>query len=529
MEGDDRSKLKIVLLCIIMILVGSIATKVLDTYRADNRKYVSEHGWDKLKLVLEQIDEHYVDDIDHKEVTEEILPKLLSSLDPHSLYLPPKNLEESDSQLEGNLEGIGITFNVPEDTAIVISVLSGGPAFRSGLNPGDKIITVDGDTLAGKKIPVDSISSRLKGVAGTEVTLGVLRGGENVVFDITRDKIPVKSIDVAYMLDDTTGYMKLSKFSRTSHKEFEKALEKLDKEGMKRLVFDLQDNTGGYLDQALFLCNEFLPKGSMIVYMEGKHRPRQEFKADGSGKCLDLELSVLINQNSASSSEIFAGAMQDNDRATIIGRRSYGKGVVQEPIYFSDNSGIRLTVARFYTATGRCIQKPYTGDEEKYAYDIYERYLHGEMTDADSIPKNDSLKFTTPKGKTVYGGGGITPDIFVPIDTAGVTDLLVKINRQALIVKYSSILADRYRKELREIKNMKELDILLDDMNLEGGFKAYLRSKGMKVPQDQWTLSESIILTQLRALVGRYSPLDDDAFYPILAELDNMIETAKKI
>ena len=263
--------------------------------------------------------------------------------------------------------------------------------------------------------------------------------------------------------------------------------------------------------------------------MEGAHRPRQNFYADGSGKCQDIELAVLVNENSASSSEIFAGAMQDNDRGLIYGRRSYGKGMVQEPIFFTDNSGIRLTVARFYTATGRCIQKPYTpGDEMDYVYDIYERYAHGEMTDADSIVRNDSLKYITPKGNVVYGGGGIIPDVFVPIDTTGVTDLLIRINRQALTIKYASDVADEYRGRLREIGSLDELNVLLDNMNLENGFLSYLKRKNVSVDMGQWQESRQFVLTQLRALVGRYSSLDDNAFYPILAEIDNVIQTAAR-
>lgn len=281
------------------------------------------------------------------------------------------------------------------------------------------------------------------------------------------------------------------------------------------------------MDQALLLSNEFLPEESLIVYMEGAHRPRQNFYADGSGKCQDIELAVLVNENSASSSEIFAGAMQDNDRGLIYGRRSYGKGMVQEPIFFTDNSGIRLTVARFYTATGRCIQKPYTpGDGADYVYDIYERYVHGEMTSADSIARNDSLKYITPGGNVVYGGGGIIPDVFVPIDTTGVTDLLIQINRQALTVKYASEAADKYRGELRDVASLDELNALLDSMDLESGFLAYLRLRGVTVDMEQWRVSRQFVLTQLRALVGRYSSLDDNAFYPILAEIDNVIQAA---
>lgn len=521
--------LRAVLWSLIMILLGSIVTKVMYNRQERERMLAAGHGWDKIRLVLDQIEENYVDSIDYGKITEDILPLLLKELDPHSVYLPPKNLEEANAELEGNFDGIGVTFNVPEDTAIIISVIAGGPSERAGLMSGDRIMAVDGRTVAGVKIDQDSLVGMLKGVSGTTVHLDIMRDREMVEFDVVRDKIPVKSIDVAYMMDDTTGYMKLSKFTRTSYAEFSAALPALLDSGMTRLIFDLRDNTGGYLDQALLLSNEFLPEGSLIVYMEGAHRPRQNFYADGSGKCQDIQLSVLVNEGSASSSEIFAGAMQDNDRGTIYGRRTYGKGMVQEPIFFSDNSGIRLTVARFYTATGRCIQKPYTpGDEMGYVYDIYERYEHGEMTNADSIQRNDSLRYVTPGGKVVYGGGGIIPDVFVPVDTVGVTDLLVRINRQALAVKYAAEAADRYRPQLRKAETLEELSDLLDSMDLENGFKSYLASRGIAVDPHQWDISGDIVMVQIRALVGRYSPLDDRAFYPIIAEIDNVIEVARQ-
>ncbi|HIZ86285.1 MAG TPA: S41 family peptidase [Candidatus Coprenecus stercoravium] len=529
MSSDNKyGTLRFILWSLIMLLVGSIVTKVMYNRQDRQALRVSGHGWDKLALVLQQIDANYVDTVDYAEFTEAILPLIMNELDPHSVYLPPVSLQQADQELEGKFDGIGITFNVPEDTAIVINAIPGGPSERAGIISGDRIIAVDGDTVAGVHINQDTLVSMLKGPSGSEVRLDILRDGESVVFDVTRDKIPVKSIDAAYMIDDTTGYVRLSKFTRTSYQEFEQALPGLMESGMRRLIFDLRGNTGGYLDQALLLSNEFLPDGSLIVYMEGAHRPRQDFYADGAGKCQDLSLSVLIDENSASSSEIFAGAMQDNDRADIYGRRSYGKGVVQEPIYFTDNSGIRLTVARFYTATGRCIQKPYTPGGTDYIYDIYERYRHGEMMDADSIPRNDSLRFVTPKGKVVYGGGGIIPDVFVPIDTAGVTALLASVNRQALTVKYSSEVADIYRSQLREVEDMAELNVLLDSMDLEKGFLAYMRSRGMDVDMAQWRISRDVVLTQLRALVGRYSTLDDRAFYQILAGIDNVIQTALK-
>lgn len=526
--SDNSNRIWAVVRGLLIVLIISLFVVHLLLLKTDGKKVSNRlsENWSKLELVLSQIEQNYVDSLDYDAITEQLLPVLMKQLDPHSIYLPPAQLKEANEELDSNFEGIGITFNIPQDTAIVISVIPSGPSSRAGLVPGDKIITIDSDTVAGVQIPQDSLVRRMRGKKGTTVEIGIMRDNEMVDFTIERDKIPVNSVEVAYMINDTTGYIKLAKFSRTSYKEVLVSMLDLSVKGMKRLIFDLQGNTGGYLDQALLILNEFLPKGTMLVYMEGLHRNRSEFKADGSGHFQDLELIVLIDQNSASSSEIVAGALQDNDRATIIGRRSYGKGIVQEPVYFSDNSGIRLTVARFHTATGRCIQKPYHAGDDAYAYDIYERYRHGEMTQADSIRKNDSLRFETPGGRVVYGGGGIIPDIFVPIDTTGVTDLLVKINRQALSIKFSSQMAQRYRKELRTVETIDELDSLLDSMNLEKTFIRYVRASGIPFSYSQWKISGEIVMTQIRALIGRYSPIEDLAFYPRLNTLDNMIKTA---
>lgn len=489
---------------------------------------VNNHKWDKLMLVLDQIDRNYVDTIDYAAVMEKILPDLMQNLDPHSVYLPPVELEAADESLEGNFSGIGIQFNVPADTAIVISVIGGGPSEKAGLLSGDRIMKVDGRVVAGVKMNQDSLVKLLKGPQGSKVHVEVKRDNlaELVPFDIIRDKIPVKSVDVALMVQDSLGYVKLSKFSRTSYKEFLKAVQPLREAGLKALVFDLRDNTGGYLDQALLLSNEFLKAGELIVYMEGKNRGRQDFHADGTGALKDVELYVLMNESSASSSEIFAGAMQDNDRGTIVGRRSYGKGLVQEPVYFTDKSGIRLTVARFYTPTGRCIQKPYSED---YQMDIVERYRHGEMLSADSIKRVDSLKFLTPKGKAVYGGGGIIPDVFVPIDTVGVTDFLIACNRKSLIIKYSNQLADRYRAQLRQVKDFEGLERLIASMDIEGGFLAYAKANGIVPKKGEWEESREVIVQQLCGLFGRYSVLDDNAFYPYILKIDNVIDKVKEL
>ena len=512
---------------VIIFLILLITVRYCQYSARRTELQVNDHKWDKLLLILEQIDRNYVDTIDYEAVIERTLPALMSNLDPHSLYLPPQELKSADESLEGNFSGIGIEFNVPDDTATVINVVTGGPSERAGLLSGDKIVKVDGENIAGIKMNQDSMVARLKGPQGSVVNIEVKRDNlkELLPFSITRDRIPVNSLDVALMLNDTVGYMKLSKFAKTSHAEFAEAAEKLRSEGLKTLIFDLRDNAGGYLDQALLLANEFLGKDELIVYMEGLHRKRSDFHADGKGRMQDVKLYVIINEGSASSSEIFAGAIQDNDRGTIAGRRSYGKGLVQEPIYFTDKSGIRLTVARFYTPTGRSIQKPYS---ENYRYDILERYEHGEMMEADSMKINDSLKYVTPKGKIVYGGGGIIPDIFVPLDTAGVTDYLIDVNRKSLQIKYSARLADRYRQQLRKVGSMEDLRELLGRIDIGRGFRNYAAANGVPLPDvAEWRKSEEIIVTQIKGLFGRYSKLDDIAFYSYLLQIDNAIDAIR--
>lgn len=483
------------------------------------------NDWSKLSLILSQLDNNYVDTIDVAGITEKTIPFILKELDPHSVYLPPQEKKVADESLAANFDGIGIEFNVPRDTAVVIHVIPGGPSEKAGLLSGDRIVEVDGVKVAGVKMPQDSIVSKMRGPSGSKVEIAVRREGASslIRFDITRGKIPVNSIDVAYMMNDTTAYVKLSKFSRSTYLEFLKAMPDLLASGMKRMVFDLRDNSGGYLDQALLLANEFLDKDKMIVYMEGVHRPREEFRADGKGNLKNIRLDVLINENSASSSEIFAGAIQDNDRGTIYGRRSFGKGLVQEPINFSDHSGIRLTVARFYTPTGRSIQKPYSNYDNGYMGDLIERYRSGEMTVADSIKHNDSLRYVTPGGKVVYGRGGIIPDIFVPVDTISGNDFLVNVNRNSMQVLFSIQFADDNRKTLSEVDNMDDLNRLLDSFNLLGEFRKYLTEKGISCTDAEWKKSEHILDVQIRAMVGRYSKLDDLAFYPIISEIDNVI------
>lgn len=522
MKRIDNTVIVALLGTVLGVLLTLVVIKALPEKKFDG----DYNRWRKLNLILQEVQKNYVDTIDMTGMTDAAVQAALAELDPHSVYLPPVELEESEVELSGNFEGIGITFNVPSDTAIVLNPVPGGPSEKAGLMQGDRIVKVDDKTIAGVRMPQDSMIRLMKGPKGTKVKITVSRDGELIPFDIVRDKIPVHCVDAAFMIDDTTGYIKLSKFSRTTFKEFTEASAKLLSQGMKRLIFDLRDNTGGYFDQALLLSNQFLQDGDQIVYMEGRKRPRQEYDADGRGLLKDISLSVLIDEGTASSSEIFAGAIQDNDRGVIVGRRSFGKGLVQEPINFTDGSGVRLTVARFYTPSGRCIQKPYDKD---YAYDIYERYAHGEMTSADSMKVDTAAVYYTVKGRRVYGGGGIIPDVFVPIDTTRATKFYIDCNRKATMMRFAQNMFDRYRSSLSDIEDFEKLEAYLDGIDLESQFLRYASDVDGLVPaKGEWNESRPYMLPQMKALVGRFSKLDNEAFYRFYLPIDETIQTALK-
>ena len=509
------------------ILVGVLLAVTVGQIRSSRKMKVSADGWQKLDLILRTVSQEYVDSIDYKKVTEAAISEALASLDPHSVYMPPVELEASETELAGNFEGIGIQFNVPNDTAIVLEVIPGGPAEKVGMQQGDRLLKVDETVIAGVKFPQDSMVRRMKGPSGTKVTITVSRDGVEIPFEISRGKIPVHSVDAAFMIDDTTGYIRLSKFAKNTAREFLESTETLLRSGMKHLIFDLRDNTGGYLDQALALSQMFLDKGQTIVYTEGLHSPREDYKAHKAGFMRKTRLSVLINEGSASSSEIFAGAMQDNDRGLIVGRRSFGKGLVQKPYFFSDGSGMRLTVARFHTPSGRCIQKPY---DEDYQYDIYRRYQKGEMYDADSIKVNKDEEYLTLKGRKVYGGGGIVPDVFVPVDTTKVTDYYMKVRSKATAMRFASDYFDTHKSELTGIDNFSRLLQYLDAARLDQAFRQFASSHDGIKPADEkeWEQTAPYLMTQVRALVGRYSKLGDEAYYHLFLDYDTVIEEALK-
>ena len=458
-------------------------------------------------------------------MTDAAIAGALAQLDPHSVYLPPVKRQQADEELAGNFEGIGIQFNVPNDTAIVLEVIPGGPAEKAGMQPGDRLLKVDDKVIAGVKFPQDSMVRRMKGPSGTKVVVTVGRGRDVIPFEIIRGKIPLHSIDAAFMVDDTVGYVRLAKFSSSTRKDFVEAYTGLLAQGMKHLMMDLRDNTGGFLDQALLLSNEFLSRGDTIVYMEGLHRPREVFRADGKGRLQDIGLTVLISENSASSSEIFAGAIQDNDRGTIVGRRSFGKGLVQEQFAFTDESGLRLTVARFYTPSGRCIQKPY----DDYEYDIYNRYTGGEVFSADSVKLNTEDVHYTRGGRVVYGGGGIMPDVFVPMDTTSASPFYIACNRKTTQMRFAAAMFDKYSKQLLAIDNYQDMDTFLKRIDIPSQFRRFaLNRDGIMVSDAEYAETLEYLQPQLNALVARYSKLNENAFYKYYLPVDVTVTAALK-
>ena len=483
----------------------------------------------KLSYTLSLIDRMYVDSVNTDSIVEKLMPELMRELDPHSVYIPAAEMGQANEALDGEFEGIGVVFNMATDTIVVLNVIPQGPSYKAGIVSGDRIVEIDDSLVAGRNIPQDRIMKMLRGPRGTTVKVSVLRQGiENLVpITIMRDKIPMKSIDAAFMLTPQIGFVKLSAFSKNSHAELLQTLDNLRREGMTGLIFDLRGNNGGFLDQAILLANEFLPAGKKIVYTEDRFGQRIEEFSDGRGQYSDLALAVLVDEGSASSSEILAGAIQDNDRGTVVGRRSYGKGLVQQQIPFTDGSAIRLTVARYYTPTGRSIQKPYNKGESDYANDIINRYLHNEMFSADSIRFADSLKFVTEKGKIVYGGGGIMPDIFVPLDTTDVSRYFIEVTGRNILFRYTLEYADRHRAQINRIKTVSQLDKLLDnDLNLLDDFIAYAARMGVAPDRRGIEESKELLVAQLRAYIGRNTPLEDSGFYYQIADIDTTVQAA---
>jgi carboxyl-terminal processing protease len=485
---------------------------------------------DKLSSILDFIENNYVDSVRLDSIVESVIPALLEKLDPHSIYIPPRELTEVNETLRGNFDGIGVQFNMQNDTILVIQTVKDGPSEKAGLLAGDRITSVDGVVVAGVKMPEDSIVRRLRGERDSEVKVGIYRKRtrENHVYTLKRGVIPVSSIDVGYVAAPGIGYIKVNTFSQTTYPKFQEALSRLKRSGCRKLIIDLRGNAGGIMDPAIRIADDFLDKGKLIVYTQGHSRAREEYRATQEDAGKDLGLAILIDEGSASASEIVAGAIQDNDRGWIVGRRSFGKGLVQEQAILNDGSALRLTTARYYTPTGRSIQKSYSHGAADYYHDIAQRFKKGEFMVADSIHFNDSLKYITPQGRVVYGGGGIMPDYFVPYDTSGITQFFLKINSAGLIYKYALAYSDTHRDELLAFNKVEELSDYLDSKDVLGSFKSHLIANGFTPTAFEWKDSRLIIRTQLKAYIAR-NFMDNDGFYPIIQTIDNTLNKAIEV
>ena len=506
----------------VSIVVGILIGTFYTNHFSGNRLSIINTSSNKLNDLLRIIDDKYVDTVSMGDLVEKAMPQILAELDPHSMYIPAKDVEESNAELKGHFSGIGVSFSIHKDTICINNVIKGGPSEKVGLMPGDRIIAVDDSAFVGKVVNNNSAMRKLKGEKGSSVKLGIYRPGvkETLNFVVVRGDIPVKSVDSYYMITDNIGYVRINKFAETTYAETMIAIATLQQQGAKSLIIDLRNNTGGYMGPAVQIINEFLPKDRLIVYTEGRKSPREEYRSDGRGTNQNTPLVLLTNEISASASEIFSGAIQDNDRGLIIGRRTFGKGLVQSPIQLNDGSELLLTVARYYTPSGRCIQKQYElGKTDDYDQDIYNRYLHGEFDTADSIKLDDSLKYQTVGGRTVYGGGGIMPDIFIPRDTSGVTSYFSKVINSGILYRYALEYSDWHKHEFAQYENYEELWDFLKSQPLVNDFANYAAKKGIKKRPYLIAISRELIANQLQAYIIR-NFFKDDGFYPVFLKDD---------
>ena len=521
----------------IIIAVSIVAGIFIGTFYANrfsgSRKETGAIGnySNKLNGLLRIIDDQYVDTVNMSDLIEDAMPQILGELDPHSSYIPAKDLQAVNDDLRGSFSGIGVQFTIQQDTIHISDVIAGGPSEKVGIMPGDRIVEIDDSAFVGKIVTNNESMKRLKGPKGSEVKLGIVRQGEKEIlhFTIIRGDIPNKSIKAAYMINDKFGYINIEKFSETTYPEMLISLAKLHQDNCQGIIIDLRGNTGGYMGPAIQMVNEFLPKGRLIVYTEGRKAPRENYPSNGTGSSQQMPLIVLLDEGSASASEIFAGAIQDNDRGTIIGRRSFGKGLVQQPIEFNDGSAIRLTIARYYTPSGRCIQKPYQkGKDEQYEMELLTRYEHGEFFSQDSIKQDESHIFYTSLGRPVYGGGGIMPDIFVPQDTTGMTSYFRMAVNRGLTIQFSFQYTDRNRQKLQNYTNAEDLLKYLKTQNILEKFAQFAESKGLK--------RRNILMYQSKELFDRnlygniiYNMLNMEEYLKYLNQSDKTVLKALEI
>ncbi|MFV0268320.1 MAG: S41 family peptidase [Draconibacterium sp.] len=527
---NKKTVILVPLLIAISIAIGILIGNMMKTNSSTGFSGLAMSQPNKISTILDLVDHGYVDSVNTGEIVEETIPEILKKLDPHTSYIPARDMQEVNEEMRGNFSGIVIQFSLMEDTVRVIEVISGGPSSQVGIQPGDRIVTVNDSLIAGVGKVSNDILHLLRGEKNSKVSIGVQRKGEDneLEFEITRGDIPLYSVDVTYMIDPETGFIKISRFANTTYQEFVDGMTVLKEEGAKRVIVDLRGNPGGALMGVLQMLDEVLEKGEAMLYTEGKNQPRKTYNASGKGSFGDVELYVMIDEFSASASEIFAGALQDNDRGIVIGRRSFGKGLVQEQIPLNDGSALRLTVARFYTPSGRCIQSPYEDGNEEYYNHIYERFHNMEQLVADSIHFDDSLKYTTKGGRIVYGGGGIMPDFFVPVDTTGNSEYYGKLFRRGLIYSYAYAYADQHRSELAELIAADEFDAYLEQHHVIDDFVKYAAGKGVKKDADGLKESGKIINTQLKAYIAR-NIIGETGFYPIIQKIDKTLLQAIEI
>lgn len=528
--NPNKSNRMMPLLMALCVIIGIVIGTFYANHFSGNRLNIINSGSNRLNNLLHIIDDQYVDAVNIDSLVDKAIPQILSDLDPHSVYISAKDVQQATDDLKGSFSGVGIEFVIRNDTIHVQGVVKNGPAEQAGILAGDKIVSVDDKPFVGKEVTNEEAMRRLKGPKDTKVKIGVQRYGQKAIkyYTITRGDIPQKSISATYMLDDNTGYIKIKNFGENTYPELLIALAQLSQEGFSNLIIDLRDNTGGYLKSAVQMANEFLPKDRLIVYTEGRKSPRQDYKSDGRGSYQHIPLVVLINETSASASEIFAGAMQDNDRATIIGRRSFGKGLVQQQIGFPDGSMIRLTVARYYTPSGRCIQKPYVmGDEKGYEEDLLVRYQHGEFFSQDSI-KHTGPEYHTSIGRTVYGGGGITPDIFVPEDTIGITSYFKEASMSGLILQFAFVYTDDNRLKLNNFTEMMELADYLVKQNTVDKFATYADKHGLQRRNLMIKKSYNLLERYINSRII-YNIMDEEDWIEYLNLDDNVIKAALNV
>lgn len=524
-----------VLLILLLALAALAATFYVLERRSANRLarlFGSIVQGDKLHAIVDAVERDYVDSVNTDSIENRVINLFVQQLDPHSEFFTATQMAEVAEPLRGDFDGIGVTYNMATDTVVVQSVIAGGPSEKAGILMGDRFLSVDGHRIVGKSVTTDSVMHLLRGPRGTKVVVGLERKGvkDTLAIEITRDRIPINSIEAAYMADDLTGVIRLSRFAQTTPREFQEAVLKLAAQGMQRLVFDLRRNGGGLLEAACFISMQFLQEGQLIVYTEGRARPRQEIRTEGEGALRNIPLVILVDEFSASSSEIVAGAMQDNDRALIVGRRTFGKGLVQEQRLFPDGSGLRLTVARYYTPSGRCIQKPYKlGENDKYAEEWVQRWERGEFMHSDSIHQDTLQRFTTTNGRVVYGGGGIMPDVFVPLDTTGYAPYYKAVTNRGLPIRFAQRYVDKHRNELTRYADWKALDVHLRQEKLLQRFDELVRTENPEMARlPRGAKADQMLEIQLRALIVR-GMLDNAGYYPIIQELDNELQKALEL